>query len=397
MTTCISLYLHIPFCLTRCSYCAFNTYTGQMALIPTYVEMLRRELSFAASHLPAHHVINTIYFGGGTPSLLPVQAVATILNHCATAFAWLSEVEITFEINPGTIDAHYLATLRQTGVNRISIGMQSAHDAELALIARRHSIADVQHTVQAARTAGFDSLSLDLIYGIPRQTSPMWRQSLETAITLNPDHLSLYSLSVENATPLEHQIARGTLPMPDDDQAADMIEWATARLDQAGFQQYEISNWAKPGFACQHNVHVWRNLPYLGIGAGAHGCAAGVRYANVLHPTDYITRLQEAPESDAARPFPLTPAADEIEQLGDADIMSDTMILGLRLTQEGIAAGDFHARFGRDLWAIYGAELDRLIAQGLLERITTSDPTQDRVRLTPRGRLLGNHVFAAFV
>ena len=397
MTTCISLYLHIPFCLTRCTYCAFNTYTGQATLIPTYIQAVQHELSLVASMMPSHYVVNTIYFGGGTPSLLPTHAIDAILARCADDFKWVPNAEITLEANPGTVSAAYLAGLRQAGVNRLSIGMQSAHDSELALVARGHTVMDVKHTVQMARAAGFDNLSLDLIYGIPHQTRVIWQHNLNTAIQLNPEHLSLYSLSVENATPMHRQIARGELPMPNDDRAADMVEWAIERLGTAGFEQYEISNWAKPGFACQHNLHIWRNLPYLGFGAGAHGCAAGIRYSNTLHPADYIARLQNQPDQDNGPGFPLTIATQATEHIDNAAAMSDTMLLGLRLTQEGIASDEFRARFGRNLWAIYGTELDRLITYGLLERFASNDKPHDRVRLTPRGRLLGNHVFAAFV
>jgi oxygen-independent coproporphyrinogen-3 oxidase len=248
---------------------------------------------------------------------------------------------------------------------------------------------DVRTTVDIARTVGFDNINLDLIYGIPRQTLDMWRHSLETAISLNPSHLSLYSLGIENATPLQLWVAQGDLPAPDPDLAADMYEWASDRLAIAGFEHYEISNWAKPGMACHHNLHVWRNLPYLGLGAGAHGYAAHTRYANVNHPAAYIERIQRQ-----KRPlsFPLSAAAEEISIIDSQQEMAETMFMGLRLTQEGITPETFSARFGRELWTVYGKELDSLIACGLLERTTTGG-----VRLTSRGRLLGNHVFAAFV
>lgn len=396
MITVISLYHHIPFCQTRCTYCAFNTYIGQAALIPAYVEALQQELGLVAAMTPADHVVNTIYFGGGTPSLLSPAAIDAILTRCADCFTLLPGAEITLEANPGSVRADDLAGMRNAGVNRLSIGMQSAHDPELALIARGHTVADVQHTVRLARAAGFENLNLDLIYGIPHQTRAMWRHSLDVAIRLNPDHLSLYSLSVENATPMQHQIARGDLPALDPDRAAEMYEWASERLENAGFEQYEISNWAKPGFASQHNMHVWHNRPYLGFGAGAHGCAGGVRYANTLHPAQYIARIQAQSEQRASFPFPLTAAAAEIDHLAEADTMAETMILGLRLTQEGIIPAKFRARFGRDVWAVYGTELDRLIGCGLLER-TQQAQGPAGVRLTPRGRLLGNQVFAAFV
>jgi len=383
----LALYLHIPFCSTRCSYCAFNTYTALSEQIIPYMRALAREIRLVAGHTrPRAH---TIYFGGGTPSLVPVSLIAATLDTCAEVFDLAPDAEITLEANPGTIDQNYLNALRAAGVNRLSIGMQSAHRSELRLFARRHRVDDVRAAVDMARAAGFENLSLDLIYGIPRQTMAMWRLSVDTAIDLGPDHLSLYSLSIEDATPMQRWITRGMLELPDPDRAADMYEWASDRLAAAGFEQYEISNWSKPGFACRHNVHVWRNQPYLGLGAGAHGYAACLRYANVLHPVTYITRLeaQEAPLS-----FPLSAAAEEIEPVSARDAMSETMILGLRLTQEGVSLEAFHERFRCELWAVFGRALDGLIAVGLIERTAA-----DRVRLTPRGRLLGNRVFMEFV
>jgi oxygen-independent coproporphyrinogen-3 oxidase len=383
----LGLYFHIPFCRSRCTYCAFNTYTGQADLIVPYMQALRREIDLViGTYRP---VISTIYFGGGTPSLIHPGEIEATLLACAARCALTPDVEITLEANPGTVNPDYLRDLRRIGVNRLSLGMQTAHAQELKLFARLHRLDDVRTTVDSARTAGFDNINLDLIYGIPRQIHQMWRHSLTTALGLNPTHLSLYSLGIENATPLESWIARGDLPAPDPDLAADMYEWASDHLAAAGFEQYEISNWARPGYACRHNLHVWHNQPYLGFGAGAHGCAAHVRYANVNLPAVYIERIlnQRAPLD-----FPLSAAADEIDAVDLPSELAETMFLALRLTQEGIAAETFLARFGRDLWTVYGHEIDMLIAAGLLERTNG-----DRIRLTPRGRLLGNHVFAAFV
>lgn len=383
----LAVYCHIPFCRTRCTYCAFNTYTGQFDQIAPYMQALRRELTLVAGS--AGHPVETIYFGGGTPSLVPVSEIEATLRTCNEIFSLTPDIEISLEANPGTVSAIYLHQLRQIGINRLSIGMQSAHEHELKLFARSHHTDDVRRTLKMARAAGFDNLNLDLIYGVPRQSFDMWRYSLETAIRLNPHHLSLYSLGLENATPMHTWVMRGELPMPDSDLAADMYEWAAERLAEEGFAQYEISNWAKPGFACRHNVHVWRNLPYLGIGAGAHGYAANTRYANVNLPAMYISRIQNQP---VPLPFPLSAAAEVVITIDEQDEMAETMFLGLRLTEEGITLGMFQARFGRELWGVYGKELDSLISGGLLERTP-----EDRVRLTPRGRLLGNHVFAAFV
>ncbi|NLX11614.1 MAG: radical SAM family heme chaperone HemW [Chloroflexi bacterium] len=383
----LALYYHIPFCQIRCTYCAFNTYTRLESLIPGYAEALIRETRLVAGS--ARRPAVTIYFGGGTPSLIPPRLIAPLLDACAEVFDLAPDVEITLEANPGTTDRAYLQELRAIGVNRLSVGMQSAHARELHLFARGHGVDEVRETVTLARAAGFENISLDLIYGVPQQTLDMWQTSLETALDIGPDHLSMYSLGLEDGTPMQRWVERGHLPAPDSDLAADMYEWADERLARAGFEQYEISNWARPGLACRHNLHYWRSLPYLGLGAGAHGYAGGKRTVTVLHPAHYIERIQQQP---APLPYPASAATDTIEPIDARQAMVETMMMGLRLVQEGVALSTFRAWFGRDLWEVYGAELDRLIAFGLVEL-----PTADQVRLTPRGRLLGNHVFAEFI
>ena len=382
----LALYIHVPFCDARCSYCAFNVYVGHRAHVPAYVRAVQAEMRLAAAALPRIPV-SSVYFGGGTPSTLAPDELGALLSTCADAFALTADVEITLEANPEHLAPDMFRAWRTLGVNRLSMGMQSAHEAELRLFRRAHTLADVRAAVAAARAAGIPSLNLDLIYGIPRQTPAQWRASVEAALALSPDHLSLYSLSVEAATLLHKQIARGRVPSPNPDLAAEMYEWAEARLARAGYLHYEISNWARPGHACRHNLHVWRNRPYLGLGAGAHGNAAGVRYANVRRPKDYGARVDTG---DRALPF--APAADEIVPLTAADVYAETVILGLRLTEEGIAPRALAARFGRDVWTLYGAQFRRLLAWGLLEQAADG-----RLRLTPHGRLLGNRVFVEFV
>ncbi len=384
----LALYVHVPFCQTRCTYCAFNTYAGMAARIPPYVSALLSEIRLVGS-AGGHPPASTLYFGGGTPSQLPAEFVRQIIRACAQSFALDPSAEISFEANPGDADGAYFRALRQAGVNRLSIGMQSAHERELRLFARRHNFDDVRATVQLARQASLPSVNLDLIYGIPGQSMGSWQRSLEAALTLAPDHLSLYSLSIEEGTPLHVRLLSGRMAAPDPDLAADMVEWAAERLSAAGLRQYEISNWAAPGHACQHNVHVWRNEPYLGFGAGAHGCAARVRYENVTSPDDYIARISA---QQGTHLFPLSAATATAAALRTAEEMADTMILGLRLTEEGIDPAAFLARFGRELWDVYGSALDRLLAHGLIECSASG-----AVRLTRRGHLLGNHVFSEFV
>ena len=387
----LALYIHIPFCEARCSYCAFNTYVGQRAREPAYVRAVQTELRLAAEALPRVPV-SSVYFGGGTPSFLSPDELGALLEACADAFALTSDVEITLEANPENLPPDVFGAWRALGFNRLSLGMQSAHEDDLRFFRRTHTLADVQAVVRAARAAGIPSLNLDLIYGIPRQTLSAWRATLEAALALAPEHLSLYSLSVEEKTLLHKQITRGKVPPPDPDLAAEMYEVAEALLARAGYRHYEISNWARDGHACRHNLHVWRNRPYLGVGAGAHGNVLGVRYANVRRPADYGARVEAIAAGEADAAFLAAPAAEELAPLTVADVYAETVMLGLRLTEEGIAPGVFAERFGREVWTLFGEQFRRLLAWGLLEQLPDG-----RLRLTPRGRLLGNRVFVEFV
>jgi oxygen-independent coproporphyrinogen III oxidase len=402
-----SLYFHIPFCTHRCAYCDFNTYAGQEALIPTYVEALCNEIRLVAAsatqRLPAH----TVFFGGGTPSLLTPeqfeQILRTIHDHfdvCPSDPSGISETSL--EANPGTVTPDSLQGLRQAGFNRISFGVQSAHPEELRQLERIHDFFDVIQSVKWARQAGFDNLNLDLIYGLPEQRLSRWQESIRRAVDLGPEHLSLYALTVEHGTPFGRWVARGLLPMPDPDLAADMYEWAANYLEGQGYEQYEISNWSKPGFQCQHNLQYWRNQPYLGFGAGAHGCADRVRVANILRIKAYIERLH--PDTLIPDvPFPLSPATVNQTRLTPHVEMQETMMLGLRLTHEGVSTEAFRERFGAELQDVFSKEIDGLVGLGLLEYVLNPSPLPTgegpgvRVRLTKRGRLLGNQVFMRFV
>jgi len=253
LKTPVSLYLHIPFCGTKCTYCAFNTYTNLEALIPAFVDALCRELTIVGNSQPGIE-FGTIFFGGGTPSLLTAAQYAQIFETIRAHFSILPNAEITLEANPSDMSEVYAAQLRGVGFNRISIGMQSALASELALFNRRHDNDAVARAVHAARAGGFHSLNLDLIYGIPHQTMEGWGETLNAALALKPEHLSIYGLGIEDGTPMKTWVERGTLPTPDDDLAADMYEWATERLEAAGHRQYEISNWALPGYECRHNL-----------------------------------------------------------------------------------------------------------------------------------------------
>jgi oxygen-independent coproporphyrinogen-3 oxidase len=324
---------------------------------------------------------------------MPASELAAILEACSRNFDLQPGAEITLEANPGTVTLASLQAMRQAGFNRISLGMQSASAIDLMLLERQHDTGDVIRAVEWARLAGFDNLNLDLIYGLPAQPLDRWQESLETALRLQPEHLSLYALSIEHGTPFRRWLERGLIEAPDDDLAADMFDWACDRLERAGYAHYEVSNWARQSaensLASRHNLQYWRNLPYLGFGPGAHGYAAGKRTAVAGPIPKYIERMNGA----GSFGFPSTPATQTITPIDSQNEMEETMMVGLRLLEEGVSAGAFATRFGRPLGEVFGEPIERLRRKGLLEWSADGD----RLRLTPRGHLLGNQVFMEFV
>lgn len=383
----LSVYLHIPFCSTKCTYCAFNTYTHLEKLIEPFVKALIREIEIVGRSKPKQ-AVGTIFFGGGTPSLLTPEQFALIIAALRENFAVEPDAEMTLEANPNDLNRDYLTALRRTGLNRISIGMQTANENELQLFQRRHDNDAVVQAVSAARKAGFSNLNLDLIYGFPHQTLESWQATLRQMLALQPEHISLYALGLEDGTPLKSWVERGRLPEPDDDLAADMYELASAVLHEHGYEQYEISNWSRPGYACRHNLQYWHNDDYVGLGPGAHGYADGVRYSVILSPQRYIKALNAA---DTPYEYPYSPATDEATIVDRAGQMSETLIMGMRLTQEGIPREGFRQRFGTDLLNEHGDAIRRHVEHGLLS------VDSERVRLTDAGRLLSNLVFREFV
>ena len=406
----LSIYLHIPFCVHRCAYCDFNTYAGQEDSLPAYVDALIREIEYIGSQLSDHattrlsdyKTIKTIFFGGGTPSLLSGPQVASVMDALRAAFAFSPDLEATLEANPGTTSPSFLADIRAAGLNRLSFGVPSANPDELHMLERAHDFFDVIQSVKWARQAGFENLNLDLIYGLPEQTLVRWQNTVKRIVDLHPEHISAYALTLEHGTPFGRWSARGLLPLPDPDLAADMYEWAGEYLEENGYVQYEISNWAKVNseftrsvqnseFMCRHNLQYWRGLPYLGLGAGAHGYANGYRYSNFLRIKTYIERLANYQLPITNYQFPLTPATVNQHHQTQHDDMSEFMMTGLRLTREGISSAEFESRFGARLDDVYGKDIEELTRLGLLER------QAERLRLTRRGRLLGNQVFMRFV
>jgi len=392
----MGVYIHVPFCQARCAYCDFNTYAGLNDVIPFYVSALCREIERAGERWRSR-AVDTVYFGGGTPSILSLESLDALFQALHAAFQLLPRAEITLEANPGTITSDDLRGLKALGINRLSLGVQSAHEDELRLLGRIHTWEESVATLQAARASGFDNINMDFIFGLPGQSKTRWRETLDAALSLAPDHLSLYALTLEEETPLARQIDRGDYAAPDDDWAAEMYELAQEKLAEAGFIHYEISNWAKSPPAsslsrvasemtvhqsphvCRHNLHYWRNEPWLGLGAGAHSWLDGKRWANVRHPQAYVDALDQD----------ISLVAEEAH-VDRQRQMEETMMLGLRLI-EGIDDQRFHARFGCHLVATFGEEIEKLSRQNL---ITWDGRT---VELTARGRLLGNLVFMQFV
>lgn len=404
------LYLHIPFCQRRCSYCDFNTYANLEDRIEAYVDALCSDLRRAAStdsswrrlpptgdgsdgSHPTHnglmrcHLRPTIFLGGGTPTMLSLAQMERVLA-AAAAHVPLDGAEITTEANPGTvIDEEYLRGLRSLGINRISFGVQSLHDPTLRVLGRIHTAAEALATYRQARRAGFERINLDFIFGLPGQTLEQWRWTLDQVVELQPDHFSLYSLILEEGTPLHRQVTQGSIAIPDDDASAAMYELAMERLDVAGYAQYEISNWAQSGSedgilpvqAAHHNVAYWLNADYLAFGAGAHGHVFPRRWHDILGVDQYIAacRAGKAPVA-------------EIMELSLPDLRAETMMMGLRLNT-GVSYAHFKDRCGIDLLDLYGTEVARLEAEGLVVQDAVG------VRLTTTGRALGNQVFMRFL
>ena len=388
----LSLYLHIPFCSLKCAYCDFNSYAGLDDLVEPYCDALISEMRLWGEVVGSGRPVSTVFFGGGTPSLLPLTQVERIMAALRASFALEPDAEVSLEANPGTVHLAYLRGLRAAGVNRISFGVQSFHDGELAALDRIHSAEEAAQCYRWAREAGFQRINLDLIYGLPEQPMERWQQTLERAIALAPDHLSAYALTVEEGTKLAYDVDHGRAPEPDGDMQAEMYEWSCERLTRAGYRQYEISNWARPGGECRHNLVYWRNGEWLGLGAGAHSHWAGLRFAVVYSPRRYIELVNAAAAAamDAGpEPRQLLRRMSQVtyvEEQSPEAAMADAAILGLRLN-EGLDLTDFEERYGKPVDAAYGPALNEMTSAGLLERVN------GLLRLTARGRLLANEVF----
>ncbi len=377
------VYIHIPFCRSRCSYCDFATGAYDAPLAGRYVRAVADEIG--AFKLPAGNVaaaeVDTVYFGGGTPSLLAPAQVEQLLAAVRERFVVANGAEVTMELNPGTVTPDSLRAFRAAGVNRASFGLQTFDDEALRRLGRTHTVADARQTFQNLRVAGFDNVSFDLIAGLPGQTLSDWSHNLDEALVLQPEHLSLYLLEVHEGTPLAEQLQRGMWPEPDADVAAEMYQLLLARTATAGYEHYEISNFCRPGRASRHNLKYWTNQPYYGFGCSAHSYdGTSLRWANERDTARYVELIA------AGRG-----AVVETTELNLREASSEALFLGLRLLTRGVDLRQHQTQFGADVRAAYADDLARFTEAGLIEI------SNDVLRLTRSGALLSNEVFAVFV
>jgi oxygen-independent coproporphyrinogen-3 oxidase len=382
----LGLYLHIPFCQAICSYCNFNRGLLDEALKARYVGALDQEIRLGGGGRSpetsgqARHV-DTVFFGGGTPSLLDPEEVERLITACRESFSVSEGAEVTLEANPETLTVERLRAIRRAGVTRLSVGVQSFDDAELARLGRIHSASRARDAIAAAARVGFESVSLDLMFWLPGQSLASWRATIDQALQLPVDHLSLYLLELYPSAPLKEALARGGAPQVSDDLAADMYLEALERLDLAGFEQYEISNVARPGHASRHNVKYWQGGQWRGFGCGAHSTVDGVRWRNVSATSEYVDRMRAG-----------EPVGIDRRALAPGERLEEALFTGLRLTA-GVSRRDVGLRHGVDPWLRYGERLAPFIDDGLMWQ--TADA--DRFGLTRRGMLVANELLSTFV
>lgn len=386
----MELYVHIPFCVKKCKYCDFLSMPADDAVIQSYVDALLREIAFYGQNYEEQYgkkqEIETVYFGGGTPSVIGAERLTILLQEIRKDFALNTDAEITVEINPATMDEKGLQTLKENGVNRLSIGLQSANDTELRLLGRVHSYDDFLKIYQFARKVGFENLNVDLISSLPGQTIDSYLYNLQQVIALQPEHISSYSLIVEEGTPFYEIYGDHPELLPDEDTDREMYHLTKTKLQEMGYERYEISNYAKPGFASKHNSGYWKRTPYLGVGLGAASFDNHKRKKNVSDLKTYL-RVWNDQNSDI-----LSEGCEEIEILTLEDEMAEFMYLGLRMS-EGVARKDFEENFGKPIQQVYGGVLEQLKRQKLLEE----DLNGERIRLTDFGMDVSNYVFEKFL
>lgn len=376
----IGVYVHVPYCARICPYCDFNVYARKQSQFPDYVDAILAEIDLVAER-HSNRDVATIFIGGGTPSLLPARDIGRMLHRLHDRFSIAPDAEISMEANPEGLEAAYLREIRSAGINRLSIGVQTQQAPGLKVLGRAHKPETPVRGIAAAREAGFDNLSLDFIFGWPEQTLDDWERDLDFILETAPEHASLYSLIIEPNTPYQTAVNRGILVPVDDDRVSEMYEMTLERMAAAGWDHYEISNWARtPDLRSRHNLIYWRNAEYIALGPGAHGHLGGQRFHNILLPETYIDTVNSG----------RLPVADS-EDIDPATAIAETMMLGLRLTRDGVSATAFSRRHGYDVREIYGETITYLQGIGMLEW------RGDSLRLTRAGLLIANEVAERFL
>ena len=375
----LGLYVHIPFCSAICNYCNFNRGLFEAGLKDRYVSALEQEILSVRLQPEGRLQADTIFFGGGTPSLLDPAEIGRIIGACRESFALAPDAEITLETNPETSSSERMDLFRAAGVNRVSYGVQSFRQAELERLGRLHTPDRARAAVGEAREAGIDNISLDLMMWLPQQTREDWQESIEALIDVEPEHASLYLLELYPNAPLKEDMARAGWSLAPDDEAAEMYLWSLDRLDRAGYAQYEISNVARPGRASRHNLKYWQDGEWLGFGCGAHSTRGGVRWKNVPAAAEYVRRVRAG-----------EPPAAERREMGREEQFGDALFTGLRLA-EGLDIVSVGERYGKDVWVRYASALQPFVDEGLLAR------EGRRLRLTRPGMLVANEIMQVFV
>jgi oxygen-independent coproporphyrinogen-3 oxidase len=375
----LALYVHIPFCERKCAYCDFNAYSGMANLAEPLVASLHREIERAADTAHSGRLVTSVFFGGGTPTFLTGAQLSGLLDALRRAFQVADDAEITSEANPTSADSERFARMHDAGFNRLSIGVQAFDDALLQCTDRQHTAQEAEDALHTARRAGFTNLSLDLMFGLPTQTRDDWQKTLERALDIGTEHLSTYALTLEPGTRFERLHAGGKLPLPDEDDELWMYEHAMARLTAAGFDHYEVSNFARPGYQSRHNRVYWHNEEYLGFGPGAVSYVDGRRWKKEKQPSRYIAKVRSGDD-----------LCVESDTLTPEQTFGETLMLGLRL-REGVTLSRLRTRFHRDPLEKWHEIVEKLIRQGLLEQ------EGDTLRLSKTGLLFANNVFVEFL
>ncbi len=374
----IGLYIHIPFCKSKCHYCDFNSFSGRDSIVPAYFDSLKREIGLYGDRLK-NHIIKTIFIGGGTPSYIEPHYINEAINLCRQKLDVKSNAEISIETNPGTLSYKKLIAYKTIGINRLSIGLQAWQNHILKELGRIHTNSEYIENFLEARKAGFSNINTDLIFGLPGQTLKDWNETLDKVIELKPEHLSCYSLKIEEGTEFGRLQEAGKLEEIEDELDREMYYIAIEKLKEAGFGHYEISNFAKPGYECKHNLIYWKAEEYIGFGAGAHSYFQSRRYNNASNPEEYSAALNRGIQ-------PL----ENIQEIDREEQMSEYMLLGLRLI-EGIDCLEFESRFNANVFSLYGDRITALCKKKLLET------EEGFIRLTPKGLDLANEVFMEFI